>query len=149
MVLQVGMDCPEIQHTLHPQATQLAQDTTILPAERAEVGLWSQLSYEITIHFTVGYQNLGPYNICASFRHFGECQYSVHKSMLLSVSVHACMHVRLCMYVRDQEVEHTMRMFEGLFEKCKEEAVVTAAIQSWTLLLSIAPDHAIPSLFTR
>ena len=42
-----------------------------------------------------------------------------------------------------------MRLFEGLFEKSKDEAVVTAAIQSWTLLLSIAPDHTIPSLFTR
>ena len=63
--------------------------------------------------------------------------------------MHTCASVHACVHVYIQEVEHTMRMFEGLFEKCKEEAVVTAAIQSWTLLLSIAPDHTIPSLFTR
>lgn len=42
-----------------------------------------------------------------------------------------------------------MRIFEELFHKCKEEVVVTAAVSSWTLLLSIAPDHIIPSLFTK
>ncbi len=62
-------------------------------------------------------------------------------------SVYVCVHA--CMYMCVQEVEHIMRMFEGLFDKCKEEAVVTAAVQSWTLLLSIAPDHNIPALFTR
>lgn len=42
-----------------------------------------------------------------------------------------------------------MRIFEELFRKSKEDVVVTAAVQSWTLLLSIAPDHIIPTLFTR
>ena len=48
-----------------------------------------------------------------------------------------------------QEVEHTMRILEELFLKSKDGAIVSAAVQSWTLLLSIAPDHVIPSLFTR
>ena len=42
-----------------------------------------------------------------------------------------------------------MLMFEELFEKSRQEAIVTAAVQSWTLLLSIAPDHRIPTIFTR
>lgn len=42
-----------------------------------------------------------------------------------------------------------MRILEELFHKSKDGAVVAAAVQSWTLLLSIAPDHVIPSLFAR
>ena len=37
MVLQVGLDCPDIQRSLHPLGIMLAQDNTIVPAERAEV----------------------------------------------------------------------------------------------------------------
>lgn len=37
MVFQVGLDCPDIQRSLHPLGTMLAQDTTIFPSERAEV----------------------------------------------------------------------------------------------------------------
>lgn len=39
VVLQVGLDFPDIQRSLHPLGTMLAQDTTIFSAERAEVSL--------------------------------------------------------------------------------------------------------------
>ena len=42
-----------------------------------------------------------------------------------------------------------MRIFEELFRKSKDEVVISVAVQSWTLLLSIAPEHIIPVLFTR
>lgn len=37
VVLQVGLDFPEMQKSLHPVGTMLAQDNTVLAAERAEV----------------------------------------------------------------------------------------------------------------
>ncbi len=43
-----------------------------------------------------------------------------------------------------------MRMLEDLFRKPKQEvSIVCAALHSWSLLLSIAPQHLIPALFTR
>ena len=42
-----------------------------------------------------------------------------------------------------------MRILEELFHKSRDGAIISAAVQSWTLLLSIAPDHVIPSLFKR
>jgi hypothetical protein len=42
-----------------------------------------------------------------------------------------------------------MRILEDLFQKSKDGAIASAAVQSWTLLLSIAPDHVILPLFTR
>lgn len=42
-----------------------------------------------------------------------------------------------------------MRTLEELFRKSKDELVVSAAVFSWCLLLSIAPDHSIPALFAR
>lgn len=48
-----------------------------------------------------------------------------------------------------QEVEHVMQVMEDLLRKCKDEAVVTAAVQSWALLLSIAPPHLVSLLFRR
>ncbi len=42
-----------------------------------------------------------------------------------------------------------MRVLEEVIQKCKLELVVTSAVRSWTLLLSIAPDHSLPVLFTR
>lgn len=42
-----------------------------------------------------------------------------------------------------------MRILEDLLRKCREEAVLTASMLSWTLLLSIAPNHIIPSLFKK
>lgn len=37
VVLQVGLDFPDVQRCLHPLGTVLAQDNTILPVDRAEV----------------------------------------------------------------------------------------------------------------
>jgi hypothetical protein len=37
MVFQVGLDCPDIQRSLHPLGTMLAQDSTVMSVERAEV----------------------------------------------------------------------------------------------------------------
>ena len=42
-----------------------------------------------------------------------------------------------------------MRIMEEVIRKCKLDLVVASAVRSWTLLLSIAPDHSLPVLFTR
>jgi len=37
VMLQMGLDFPAMQQSLHPVGTLLAQDSTVLPIERAEV----------------------------------------------------------------------------------------------------------------
>ena len=51
-------------------------------------------------------------------------------------------------HIHTQEVESVMRDCEQLF-KCKLEPVVAAAVRSWSLLLSIAPNSTISPLILR
>ncbi|XP_064395598.1 interferon-related developmental regulator 2-like [Halichondria panicea] len=45
------------------------------------------------------------------------------------------------------EVASVMRVLEEVLRKCRLDQVVASAVRSWTLLLSIAPDHSVPALF--
>ena len=48
------------------------------------------------------------------------------------------------------EVEQTLRFCEDLFRKSKkDEVMIASCLNSWSLLLSVAPDHIVPGLFQR
>jgi len=70
-------------------------------------------------------------------------------TLLFSHSVQSISALGMCTFIQAPDllaVESVMHDCEEIFQKCKLEPVIAAAVRSWTLLLSIAPNTSIPPL---
>ena len=134
LAVQLGVEHPDLLAAVKLPLLQLGQDPTATTTERAAVSVC----------------------VCARVYYIDSCVCFTESVSSWAVCLHpgirppgkTPLSLPLTGSHLSQETEGAMRELEAVF-RCQLSPVVAAAVQSWSLLLSITPASRVPPLHTR